>query len=63
VLTHPLPIGRIGAEHDVAAGSVAQPAFTASQHQARAEPIHVPLERAGVGLVEVVHVEEQAPLR
>ena len=39
------------------------PAVAAGDLQARAQPLQVPLPRAGKGLVEVVDVEHQLPLR
>ena len=39
-----------------------EPAVAAGDLKARGQPLHIPLPRAGQGLVEVVDVEHQLPL-
>ena len=48
---------------DLAAGLGGEPAVPSGHGKARGQPLDVPLERAGQGLVEVVDVEDQPPLR
>ena len=50
-------------EDDLAAGLGGEPVVPSGHGQARRQPLDVPLERAGQGLVEVVDVEDQPPLR
>ena len=56
-----VPLGR--RQHDLAAGSNGEPVVPSRHGQAGGQPLDVPLERAGQGLVEVVDVEDQLPLR
>ena len=50
-------------QDDLAAGLGGEAVVPSGHGQARRQPLDVPLERAGQGLVEVVDVEDQPPLR
>ena len=60
---HRLAIAGGGGEHDLPSLLRAEPVVAAGYRQARRQPLHVPLERSRMGLVEVVDVEGQPPLR
>ena len=62
-LLHPRPIILGHRKHDRAPLSGSEPAVTASDLKTRRQPLHIPLPRAGQGLVEVVDVEHHLPLR
>ena len=57
-----LPVAGGTGQRRLANGLGAQPQLRATQDDARDQPLDVPLPGAGRGLVEVVHVEHQAPL-
>ena len=50
-------------DHDLAALCLREAVFSRSDHQARREALHVPLPGRRQRLVEIVHIEHQAPLR
>ena len=50
-------------QDDLAAGLGGEPVVPSGHGKARGQPLDIPLERAGQGLVEVVDVEDQAPFR
>ena len=50
-------------QDDLAAGLGGEPVVPSGHGKARGQPLDVPLERAGQGLVEVVDVEDQPPFR
>ena len=50
-------------QDDLAAGFGGEPVVPSRHGQAGGQPLDVPLERAGQGLVEIVDVEDQPPLR
>ncbi len=50
-------------DSDLAAGLGGEPVVPCGHGQARGQPLDVPLERPGQGLVEVVDVEDQVALR
>ena len=50
-------------QDDLAAGLGGESVVASRHGQAGGQPLDVPLERAGQGLVEVVDVEDQPPLR
>ena len=50
-------------QDDLAPGLGGEPAVPPGHGQARGQPLDVPLERPGQGLIEVVDVEDQPPLR
>ena len=60
---HRLPVPAHGGQHHLPALLGGEPVLAPGYLQARGEPFDVPLPRAGQGLVEVVDVEDQAPLR
>jgi hypothetical protein len=62
-LGHRPPVALGQGERDAAAGLAAESVLPAGHGQAGREPLHVPLPRPRRGLVEVVDVEDQAPLR
>ena len=55
----PVALGR--REHDLATFLSGEPVVPAGHGQAGRQPLDVPLERAGQGLVEVVDIEDQPP--
>ena len=57
----PVRLGR--RQDDLAAGLAGEPVVPARHRQARRQPLDIPLERARQGLIEVVDVEDQVPLR
>ena len=57
---HGAPVGRRAGQHDLSPVLASKPLSRPGDRQAGREPFHVPLERAGQGLVEVVEVEDQA---
>ena len=60
---HPVPVlGDPGHDHGTAVGR-GEAAVAAHDLEARRQPLHVPLPRAGEGLVEIVDVEEHPPFR
>ena len=61
-LLHPRPVFLGHGQHDRAPLCGSEPAVAAGDLEARGQPLHVPLPRAGQGLVEVVDVEHQLPL-
>ena len=60
--THRLPVAGDGGRDDLAAVLAAEPVAAPSHFQAGGQPLDVPFPRAGRRLVEVVDVEDQAPL-
>ena len=58
-----LPVGPGRGEHHRLAFLALEPVVPAGDLQARGQPLHVPLERAGQRLVEVVDVEDESPFR
>ena len=60
---HRLAVAGGGRKHDLPSLLRAEPVVAAGYRQAGRQPLHVPLERPRVGLVEVVDVEGQPPLR
>src|SRR4051794_33274553 len=60
---HLLPVcpGRRG--HHLSALPLLETAIPTGDLEARGKPLHVPFERSGVRLVEVVDVEDQPPVR
>jgi hypothetical protein len=60
---HGGPVGLADAAHDRTAGLVVEPAIAGGDLEAGRQPLDVPLERAGQGLVEVVQVEDEPPFR
>ena len=58
-----LPVGAHGVEHDLAPLLVREAELAAADREARRQALYVPLPRARRRLVEVVDVEDQAPLR
>jgi hypothetical protein len=61
-LTHGLAVGLAHPAHDRPALLGLEPAIPTGDLEAGRQPLHVPLERAGKRLVEVVEVEDQAAL-
>ena len=59
---HPLAVFACDAEHDLVALRLREVAVAAADLEARGESLHVPFERAGQRLVEVVEVEDEVPL-
>src|SRR4029077_2264253 len=49
--------------HHLAALPLLETAIPAGYRKACDEPLHVPFERSGVGLIEVVDVEDHPPVR
>ena len=60
---HRLAVGAGGGEIDLAPGLPVEAPVAARDLEAGDEPLEVPLERAGKGLVEVVDAEDQAAVR
>ena len=61
-LAHGIAVHLHRGQHCVAPRRRAEVPAPPGHLDARGEPLHVPLERAGEGLVEVVHVEHERPL-
>ena len=58
----PLAVLAHDAEHDLLTLRLREVAVAAADLEARGEALHIPLERAGQRLVEVVEVEDEIPL-
>ncbi len=63
VLRHVLSVRPHASERRVASVVFAEAIVAAGEHEARGETLHVPLPRTRQRLVEVVDVEDDAPLR
>ena len=61
-LLHPRPVFLGHGKHDRAPLCGVEPAVAAGDLETRGQPLHVPLPRAGQGLIEVVDVEHCLPL-
>ena len=61
-LPHPLAVGADRVQNGFRAFGVGEVAVAAGDLEARREPLHVPLERSGQRLVEVVEVEDERAL-
>jgi hypothetical protein len=61
-LPHRLPVGADDPEHRRCAFCIGEVALARRDLEARGESLHVPLERPGKRLVEVVEVEDEIPL-
>ena len=62
VAGHRLPVGASDGEVDRLSLLVVEAAVATGDGEARGEPLHVPLERAGMRLVEVVDAEDEPPV-
>jgi len=60
---HRVPVGRSRARRGSESGLLRHGTVTRCQHERGRQTLDVPLERAGVGLVEVVHVEHHGTVR
>ena len=61
-LLHPRPVLLGHRQHDRAPLRGSEPTVPASDLKTRRQPLHIPLPRAGQGLIEVVDVEHHLPL-